>query len=271
MATSGSILGNPVRRVEDPRILPRRGPSTSTTSPIAGLRTRRVRPLDDRPRPHRVDRHQRGGGDARRGRRVHQRRPRAPDRAGLHHAAADVQPAAAGPRRRALRRRHRRRGRRRDAGAGRRRGRDGDRRLRPAAGRRRPRGGARPTTRRCCSRSTARTSRSPWTWATVDARPRRRRRRRDGRASSTSGSPPCRWSPTASSSSPATDGRHDRLRAARRARTACATRSRRCSASSRHELRVVAPAVGGGFGAKTGVYREYRRRRARGASCSVGR
>ena len=180
MPASGSILGNPVRRVEDPRILRGRGallrrpaPSTgSATSCSCGRRSptpaspastpATPRPCPASSRVYTAD------------------TPRAPRRPGLHHAAAGVQPAAAGRRHRPLRRRHRRRGRRRDPRPGRRRGRGGHRRLRPAAGGRRPRGRARPTARRSCSPSTARTRRSRSTSARTRDRPRRRRRRRRG-------------------------------------------------------------------------------------------
>ena len=57
------------------------------------------------------------------------------------------------------------------------------------------------------------------------------------------------------SPSPATARSPSRSR--RRARTACATRSRRCSASTTRTSASIAPAVGGGFGAKSGVYAEY--------------
>ena len=60
---------------------------------------------------------------------------------------------------------------------------------------------------------------------------------------------------TASSSSPATAGSPSRSR--RRARTACATPIAPLLGLDPDQVRVIAPAVGGGFGAKSGVYPEY--------------
>ena len=65
--------------------------------------------------------------------------------------------------------------------------------------------------------------------------------------------------------------RHDAVGRRRRARTACATRSRRCSASSPTLLRGATAAVGGGFGAEDGHVRRVPARRRRRRSCSAGR
>ena len=95
VATSGSILGNAVLRREDPGILVGDA-STSTTSPSTALA--HVVFVRSTIAHARLDggRHERGRGDARRGRRVHARRTSTlATRPGLRHAAAGVQPAAA--------------------------------------------------------------------------------------------------------------------------------------------------------------------------------
>ncbi len=167
MATSGSILGNPVLRIEDPRIL--RGDAdyfddlavegllhvVFVRSTMAHARIESVDTSEAEAMPGVVAVYTADDLGLEPG-------------PGLRHAPAGaVSRPPLATRRRALRRRHRRGRRRRDARAGRRRGRDGDRRLRPAARRRsipRPRS---PTARRCCSPSTARTSRSSSTSATT--------------------------------------------------------------------------------------------------------
>ena len=162
MATSGSILGNPVLRREDPGILtgahrvlrrPRRSPACCTSrscarrSPTPG--SRRSTPATPRSMPGVVAVYTADDLDL-------------PDHHGFMMLPPTMNrpPLATGPG--ALRRRHRRDGRRRDEGAGGRRGRGRDRRLRPAARGRRPRGRARRRRAAPASRRTARTSPTRW-------------------------------------------------------------------------------------------------------------
>ena len=245
--------------------------STSTTSRSTALLPRGVRALDDRARRDHVDRHV-------------ARRRRCPgvlgvytgDDLGLDPVQGFVMlppvftrpPFADGPG--ALRRRHRRRGRRRDPGAGGRRRRAGDRRLRPAARwwstpRRRS-----PTVRRCCSPSTARTSRSSSTSVTdptvLDgAEVVVERAVREPTASRR-----CRWSRTGSSSSPTATGGCTCLRPDAGPARRPASRSPRRPGSTPRQVRVIAPAVGGGFGAKTGHVRRVRGR-GEGSRSTLGR
>ena len=91
----GSILGNPVRRVEDPEILHGQAryfdDLASTAARTSCSCARRSRTPRDR-----VDRHQRGRGDARRASPSYTHDdPRARPGAGLRDAAAGVQPPAA--------------------------------------------------------------------------------------------------------------------------------------------------------------------------------
>ena len=152
----------------------------------------------------------------------------------------------------ALHRRAGRRGRRRHARARRRRGRAGRRRLRPARRARRHDQGARR--RRAAALPAERQPRRRGPSRRGGARGRRGARR--ARASSTSGSRPCRWSrarrwrrrtrtPAASSC-----GRRARARTPTRARSASRPGSRRS------KLRVISTATGGGFGARIACYPE---------------
>ena len=161
MATSGSILGNPVLRREDPGSSPATR-STSTTSRFAGLlhvafvRSTIAHAAID------GDRHQRRGVDAGRRRGLHGDDLDLPDYHGFVMLPPTMNRPPLATRQGALRRRHRRGGRRRDEGAGGRRGRSGDRRLRPAARGRRPRSRARRRRARACTRRRVRTSPTRW-------------------------------------------------------------------------------------------------------------
>ena len=257
MATSGSILGNPVRRREDPGILTGR---TEYFDDLAGRgpAARRVRAVDDRPR------------------RASRRSTRAtrsampgvvavytaddldlPD----HHGFMMLPPTMNRPplarEQGALRRRHRRDGRRRDEGAGDRRGRDRDRRLRPAARGRRPRSRDRSPTRRSCSRRRDRTSPTRMGTGPVEGVLDDADVVVSRSASSTSASRRCRWSRAASSRCPASPPAASRSGSRRRARTACATSSRRSSGSIPRSCAARNAAVGGGFGAKPGMIVEH--------------
>ena len=121
---------------------------------------------------------------------------------------------------------------------------------------RRRRGGARRRTRRSCSPSTARTSAIAIRLRRRRPRARRRRRRGHGPVRQ----PAARRGADGAERDPGRARRRGRLTvygpdagAVRRARRARA----RSSGSSPSTVRVVAPAVGGGFGAKTGVYCEH--------------
>ena len=259
MTTSGSILGNPVSASRGPGHPRAATPEYFDDLPIDRLGARRVRPLDDRPRHVTVDRHERGRGDAGRA----SRSTRAddldvPDRPGLRHAAAHRSTGRRSPR-----------GRVRfvgdivaavvaetaaqavDAAEA------GDRRLRPAAGGRRSR--SRAGRRRAGALRGARLQRRD--------RVRLRRRPR-----------PCSTTPTSSC-------RVAHRQPARRRGADGAERHRvaepgdggsRCTVPTQgphgvRDLRSRPPlgldagqvrgdrarAVGGGFGAKTGMYVEY--------------
>ena len=155
----------------------------------------------------------------------------------------------------ALRRRHRRRGRRRDPGPGGRRGRAGDRRLRAApdgrgsGGRARRRRAAAVPGARLEPRDRVRVRRGA-------DRLRRRRRRGRASASSTSASPRCRWRATASSRS--ATARADCSATSRpRTRTGSCSPLAEATGLAEEQIHVIAPAVGGGFGAKAGMYVEF--------------
>ena len=104
--------------------------------------------------------------------------------------------------------------------------------------------------------------------ARLEPRDRVRLRRRPdgarrGRASwsragsSTSVSPRCRWSRTACWSSPTPTPAASRSGCRRRHRSASATPLAEAIGLAPDKVRVVAPMVGGGFGAKTGLYPEF--------------
>ena len=90
-------------------------------------------------------------------------------------------------------------------------------------------------------------------------RARRRRRRGQGPLREPARSPRCRWSRTGSSSSP-TARAGSLCHVPTQAPHGVASRSPRRPGSSEEQVRVVAPAVGGGFGAKTGHVRRVRGR-----------
>ena len=134
MATSGSILGNPVRRKEDPGILTgahgvlRRPRRSTGLLHVAFVRSTIAHAT------HRGDRHERRQGRCPASSPC--TRPTTSSLPDLHGfmmlpPTMNRPPLAQGQG--AFRRRHRRDGRRRDEGAGGRRGRERDRRLRPAA------------------------------------------------------------------------------------------------------------------------------------------
>ncbi len=251
----GSILGNRVQRVEDPRMLTvgrhlRRGPPAR--------RTRRGSRTSARPRPTpaspSIDVDE-AKAAARRARRLHRRRSR------RARARAERQPelprgdapAVRRRRDRALRRPARRRGRSPRTAPGGRRRRARRRRLRPAAGRRRS-GGERAATRCCCSPTPARTSCSAGR-AEAAGRLQRVRGRRGG-----------------ADRQPAHDGGADRAplgrrlldrRRSPRALLGVPGRApdprsarRRSTGSIPRRCGSIVPDVGGGFGAKSRTYPE---------------
>ena len=257
-----SILGNRVRAGRGPEFLTVGGTYVADLRDRARWRAaRHLRPLDHGPRASSP------AIDVERGKS-------APGVVGVF-TAADLDLAAARRRRAdaqpghgAAVARHRPGALRRRAGrgvsprtrAGSRRRRAGVGRLRAAAGRRRPRGGRRRRGR-CCSPRRAPTSRSSSTsGATTTCSTAARSSSASG--SSTSASPPCplevrgrrrRRGPTTAGST---------VWARRRTPTGSATRSPACYGLDAEQVRVVAPDVGGGFGAKIGAY-------ARGAAAAV--
>ena len=255
MASSGSILGNPVLRREDPGILTG-GTQYFDDLDIEGLlHVAFVRSTIAHATIEAIDTERRRRCRAWSPSTPRRPRPARPPR--LHDAAADDEPAAARARQGPLRRRHRRDGRRRDQGAGGRRGRGRDRRLRPAPGRSptwRPRS---PPTPRCPRGRTVRTS--PTRWEPVRSRACSTTPTSSSRSgSSTSASPRCRWSRTASSRCRASPPAGMTLwvvvagpaRCARRARAGARPRSRA-------RARRAAPRSAAASAPKQGVYVEY--------------
>ena len=273
MARAGSILGNAVQRLEDPTLLTGAGKYVDDLSSRTAWLTSCS---SDRTVAHgndRLGRRRRGGGDARRGRRVPRRRATTsawPSLQRFPMMPADAEPADLRQGQGALRRRHRRRRRGRDRGP------------RPStppsavvvdydplpvghdAG-----GGAGARRARSSSPSTARTSASR---TDVRRRRRRARGRRRGRRGHDGEPAPRRRA----------DGDQRHPRRARRADggLTCGSRTRRRTPSTRRwrpmlglepeQLRVVCPWVGGGFGPKAAVVRRAPGRRGRGARRSAG-
>ena len=252
----GSILGNRVRRVEDPELIRgrahlRRRPAgsprtrTSPSSCAARSRTRRITVLDT-PRPTRPPAWSPCS-------------PRDLARPTPVPSFAEVErrvgAAAAGRRSGAVRRRPGRAGRRRDPRAGGRRGRAGRRRLRPARRGRRHGGGAGARRPPAVRRARHATSPSPCArhrrrgdpLAGADGRgPRPDREPADRHRADRGQRDPRRPRPDG-------DGPAHRLASPPSTRTWRATCWREYTGLEKAQVRVVAPHVGGAFGGKAGI------------------
>ena len=249
-----SILGNRVLRKEDPRFLTVGGTYVADLDDArldGAVHVTFVRSTIAHA-PHRGRRRRRRPGHARRRRRLHRRRrrPRA-DRRRLSHdrptmarpllasdrvrfvgepvAVVVTETAAEGP----------------DAAelvCG---------RLRAAAG------GRRPRARRSAGDTVLFPEAGTNVGAASSARPRGDAASTAARSSSASGSSTSGWPPcpleVRAAAAAWDDGRLDACGARPRAPTACATRWPRPTGSTEAEVRVIAPDVGGGFGAKIGA------------------